>query len=505
MIDYIVIQAGGKGTRLGHLTHNKPKGIVPVNNLPIIFNLMRQYPDRRYIVIGDYKHEVLDEYLESFCDVDYMTVKAEGKGTIAGVQDALSMIPSGHSFLIIWSDLILDHDLDIDSCTSGNYIGLSKDFECRWSFIDDKCVEQRSIDRGIAGFFVFQDKETLKELPPEGELVRWFSEHEDQMSFKEYSLEHTKEIGTVLSYEDNNQKGYTCRPFNSMEIQGETIIKRPVDEQGEKLAVRERKWYEEVTKYGFDQIPKIYELNPLTMQKIDGVNIFRNNLSIDEKKKVVDNLVSSLNKLHAYKTVPADAYSIVDAYYTKTIKRLSQIRDLVPFASQETITINGRKYKNPYLHKAEIRSKVKELLITGENFALIHGDCTYSNTMVDKNLDVIFLDPRGYFGKTEMYGDVYYDWAKLYYSIAGNYDRFNNKEFTLNIEEDEVKLSIESNGWEDVADYFLEKIGGQANRAERIRFIHAIIWLSLTTYAWEDYDSICGAFYNGTMLMDDFL
>lgn len=31
----------------------------------------------------------------------------------------------------------------------------------------------------------------------------------------------------------------------------------------------------------------------------------------------------------------------------------------------------------------------------------------------------------------------------------------------------------------------------------KIKLLHSIIWLSLTTYAWEDYDSICGAFYNG--------
>ena len=33
----IIIQAGGKGTRLEGLTRNKPKCLVPVNNLPIIF------------------------------------------------------------------------------------------------------------------------------------------------------------------------------------------------------------------------------------------------------------------------------------------------------------------------------------------------------------------------------------------------------------------------------------------------------------------------------------
>ena len=39
---YIIVQAGGKGTRLGYLTKNKPKALVPVNNLPMIFHLFRK-------------------------------------------------------------------------------------------------------------------------------------------------------------------------------------------------------------------------------------------------------------------------------------------------------------------------------------------------------------------------------------------------------------------------------------------------------------------------------
>ena len=57
---YIIVQAGGKGTRLGHLTRNKPKALVPVDNLPMLFHLFRKYPDSRYIVIGDYKFDVLE-------------------------------------------------------------------------------------------------------------------------------------------------------------------------------------------------------------------------------------------------------------------------------------------------------------------------------------------------------------------------------------------------------------------------------------------------------------
>ena len=38
-IEYIIVQAGGKGTRLFPLTKNKPKALVTVNNRPIIFHL----------------------------------------------------------------------------------------------------------------------------------------------------------------------------------------------------------------------------------------------------------------------------------------------------------------------------------------------------------------------------------------------------------------------------------------------------------------------------------
>ena len=66
----------------------------------------------------------------------------------------------------------------------------------------------------------------------------------------------------------------------------------------------------------------------------------------------------------------------------------------------------------------------------------------------------------------------------------------------------EVRLSIDSNGWEDMeADFF--RLTG-ADEYE-IKLLHAVIWLSLTTYAWQDYDSICGAFYNGLYYLEEVL
>ena len=63
---YIVVQAGGKGTRLEYLTKNKPKALVPVENLPMLFHLFRMYPDKSFIIIADYKRDVMRKYLSAF-------------------------------------------------------------------------------------------------------------------------------------------------------------------------------------------------------------------------------------------------------------------------------------------------------------------------------------------------------------------------------------------------------------------------------------------------------
>ena len=500
-VNYIVIQAGGKGTRLKHLTKNKPKGIVPVDNLPIIFHLFRQYPKKNFIIIGDYKHQVLEKYLEAFCDVRYITVKAEGTGTCAGVKDAVSYIPEGTPFMLIWSDLILSPDIKLDGIKESDYIGISKDFECRWSYKDSSFIEEPSYEHGVAGMFIFKGKKLLTQIPSEGELVKWLGTQHTE--FEELPLDGTREMGTLLAMAESSSEGYRCRPFNRMEINGDVITKYPVDEQGKKLAVRERNWYRKAKELGFQQIPRLYSLEPLSMEKIHGVNIFNADITTDQKKTVIDNLIRSLNAMHELEKAPADVFSIMDAYYFKTIKRIESVRDLIPFADRQYIRINGKNCRNPYFYRDRLRELVMQKLCDCKEFAFIHGDCTFSNSMIDEDLNVIFLDPRGYFGQTELYGDPYYDWAKLYYSIYGDYDQFNNKHFSLSILEDEVRLDIETNGWREVADYFLSQLVGC--EADKIKLLHAIIWLSLTTYAWEDYDSICGAFYNGTYLLEDCL
>ncbi len=496
--NYIIIQAGGKGTRLKHLTANKPKGIVPVNNLPMIFHLMNRYNDKKFIIIADYKHEVMEKYLEVFSPADYLIVNASETGTCAGIGQALKYLPEKESFMLVWSDLILGEEFSFEDVCK-NTVGLSVDFQCRWSYRDGEFEEIPSIDCGVAGCFFFTDKSVLNGVPSSGEFVRWLQQR--KMPFDTVQLIGTKEVGTILAYESTLQDNI-CRPFNLItEIDGK-IVKKGITEQGARLAIDEKNWYKEMLSRGYKRIPHIYSFNPLTMEKVDGINIFKAQLSENEKKIVLKNFVDALLELHNMACCDVDYYAIKENYYVKTFDRINKIRDMIPFADSREIIINGISVKNVFFYKEKVKSLIENTLYDTK-FTLIHGDCTFSNTLIDKDLQIKFIDPRGYFGKVKLFGDEYYDWAKLYYSAIGNYDQFNNKHFTLDIFENEVKLTIESNGFEHLEEYLFSLVPNCD--IKKIKLLHAIIWLSLSTYAWEDYDSICGAFYNGLLLMDEFL
>lgn len=496
---YIVVQAGGKGTRLEHLTRNKPKALVPVDNLPMLFHLFRKYPESKYVIIGDYLYDVLERYLAAFAPVSYQLVCASGHaGTCAGLKAAMALIPEGQPVMLIWSDLILPREFTLPEA-AGDYIGIAKDFPCRWKYENGHFAEERSDAFGVAGLFLFRDRSSLDAVPEEGELVRWLSTRGRR--FQSLPLYRVKEYGLLSEYQ--KLETARCRPFNRISREGDLFVKTPIDAQGEELARREAAWYRKVAGQGFTGIPRIVSYEPLKMEFVNGKPVYEyTSLTHGEKSKILRQIIGCLKAVQNLERVEADTASCREAYIGKTFQRLEKVCELVPFARDAVVTVNGRRCGNVFGRRQELEQALGQYF--PQAFKLIHGDCTFSNTMLREDGAPVLIDPRGYFGHTELYGDPAYDWAKLYYSIVGNYDQFNRKRFQLTISEHEVSLDIASNGWEGLEEEFFRLLEGEVTRRQ-IKLLHAIIWLSLTTYAWEDYDSICGAFYNGLYYLEEVL
>jgi hypothetical protein len=499
-LPYVIVQAGGRGSRLGQLTANKPKCLLPVDGEPLLYRLFHQLPHARFIIVADYRADVLAAYLATVPpEVDHAMVTADGDGTLSGLSAAIARVDDTSAFLIVWCDLFFE-EFPGDELGDRLLVGLSDQFRCRWS-VDDRgrLAEVPSNGRGVAGLFGVPSKNHLGDLPGRGEFVGFLQQ--SSIAIDTAVIPRMREFGTlaaVRQYEKRNA-GQATRFFNKVEIRDHEVVKTARAKQYGHLLEAEALWYETVAGLGFPHAPKLYHRSPLTIERIEGTHPFSLHLDSGGQAKTVTRIMDCLDRLHGLGSAPADPESDRIVYHEKTVSRLDSVRRLLPNVDQSTLVINGRSCRNP-LHPRNtdwFHATMDRLPHLGH--ALIHGDPTFSNTLVDRAGEVWLIDPRGTFGHASCYGDPRYDWAKLLYSVEGNYDQFNRRKFQLTVSGPVVDLEIASNEWERQGPLIRERVKGPA---ADIDAIHALIWLSLTGYALDDVDSVIGAFYQGVYLLE---
>ncbi len=66
-----LILAGGKGTRFSEETKSKPKPLIEINGVPMLIHIINHYQSfnvNEFVILGGYKHEMIIDYFESFCE-----------------------------------------------------------------------------------------------------------------------------------------------------------------------------------------------------------------------------------------------------------------------------------------------------------------------------------------------------------------------------------------------------------------------------------------------------
>ena len=90
-----------------------------------------------------------------------------------------------------------------------------------------------------------------------------------------------------------------------------------------------------------------------------------------------------------------------------------------------------------------------------------------------------FIDPRGSFGESGIYGDDRYDIAKLLHSLHGGYDFLIHDMFSLEREGQDIQLQQffpKSRG--DILDVF-QQVFGQTHDMKEIRTLEGLLFLSM--------------------------
>ena len=500
---FVIVQAGGQGTRLKHLAWNKPKCLVSVRGKPILYHLFGSFRTAKFIVIGDHNFDVLSNYLKiNKPDIELQLIKTNQKGTLAGLDDALALIPEKAQVLICWSDLYLE-DFRLPKTKEKPVIITTNSFPCRWKVNDQNVLEEHAASgAGVPGIFFISDVVDFPTLPKSGEFVSWWSEN--IRDFDTQNFDAVEDFGDLENIENANEAFGYCRYFNHIEVKSDVVIKKPIDPKFEEVHLNELKWYNEASDLGFKSIPKIFSSNPLTMARIDGKHPFE--MPIDDPRsysRALTDILSALEALHSTDKVGANIEDLRSVYVEKTLSRVQSVAELIPKFSRDVFSVNGVLCRNPFSEKyQELLNQLFPNLVV-KTFHPIHGDPTFSNTLIENDGSVKFIDPRGYFAKPGIHGDKWYDFAKVYYSAVTGYDTFNRRKFKLNLISDGFEVHAHPNPLMSIS----KSVFSDAFPRElaRIKILTGLIWLSLTGYARDDVDSVIGSFALGLLWLEQGL
>lgn len=156
----VIIMAGGLGSRLGELTKDIPKPMLPLGNKPILENVINSFKSQGYtdfIVSLNYKAEIIKNY---FKDGSHLGVNIEyvEETERRGTAGAISLIQQSfnHPFFVINGDIL----------TTINFTELL-DFHIQKKATATMCVAQKSytIQYGVVEFDDTSNIVNLKEKP----------------------------------------------------------------------------------------------------------------------------------------------------------------------------------------------------------------------------------------------------------------------------------------------------------------------------------------------------
>ena len=150
------------------------------------------------------------------------------------------------------------------------------------------------------------------------------------------------------------------------------------------------------------------------IERIQGLTFQELFLSENLKEDTLKKLLESLKKLHTFKCKPTKI-NLYENYSKKLNDRFNSF-DYTEFE-------NSSKIFNLLNKKLIDYEKSKSGQV-----GIIHGDPVFSNVLIDKLNNIKLIDPRGTIGATStIFGDIFYDYAKVYQSLIGYDEVMQNK------------------------------------------------------------------------------
>lgn len=227
--------------------------------------------------------------------------------------------------------------------------------------------------------------------------------------------------------------------FNEIFIIGEVLIKRSVNSYGHQKMENEIAFYEFLSENNISfNVPEIFHID-ITNYTIEmhylntHIPLYKIffDMSKDIKQSILQKIYENLAKLHSQQ-IQVSQYVYWKDLYSETVhkieSRLNPIQHIIQKYKHIT-SVNGLPLKSLDEIISIVNSHIKDYVYqqTEYVYSFIHGDCQFNNILHDDTEEIVFIDPRGYYGDTQLYGIKEYDYAKIMFALSG-YDMFDNSQ-----------------------------------------------------------------------------
>jgi len=287
-----------------------------------------------------------------------------------------------------------------------------------------------------------------------------------------------KDKNTYINLVIKQNNKIMSRSFNKIIInkRKKTFKKIAINSSYKHLLLKEIEWF----KHNKSNSLKLlhYTNNSYTIPYLENYITMDDYIRQTKDFSVLDKEIDLVKKMHEDK-IPV-AKNILERdlkieVYKKVISRVNSVKNIIIDYDEQ--------YFLSLLQKAFIflNSNIKTKF-----YSFIHGDLNGSNAMVNSvNKDIKFVDPRGYFGETQLYGLAEYDFAKINYFLYG-YDHFNKHSYLYSLTKyDKPKILFKHK--------FLD------NKIYRV--LVAIIYIALSSYISNNIFKINIAYHHGLELL----
>lgn len=512
----VCILAAGRGQRLGSLTSNINKGMLPIHDTAVISRIIWQFPDdAEFVVALGYQKESLREYLEAahydrkitFVEVDNFEGEGSGPGhSMACCKDYLQ-----RPFYLTTIDCIVNGDIpDL----SDNWIGVSKVYN--------------PLMYSTVKFDEYGQVTDFKNKKPEGHphayiglcgIKDWEVFWDNWHTYTHWTPQPDKEVENVgvfyfhnkfpslkaveLSWFDTGTREKYVYACNNLIGKGQLGLKKNIDEITYRVGNRILKYCGDEGKHS-GRVGRSHflvgKIPPATYfgkyiyayQYIEGNDLYnvKNDddsvgINVEGFAKLLDYLQDSLFNKKVNKT---DGFldECRKFYYDKTFGRLKQY-----------LATRHKNFALPFkinniccLSVEQLLNRVNWDMCTDGTPIRFHGDLNFGNILYNGERFYL-IDWRDCFGACMANGDLYYDLAKLYAGMDMSWFNMKQNRFSVTCHNNIAYYAYEvPKSLEDCKKYYEEWLDSQGYSVVKVKVIAALTMLNMCPLHEEAFQDI---------------